>query len=266
MREEVTKFKQENKRIFTEDNFEKKHQKIMSQLPELNHYLKEKNKLISESDKTTPEFRFLYEEPLLLKTQEYHLFRQLNYLKYKIFNTKNISYAYKLLSEVIEIRKKISCANMRLVVNLTKKLIKSNDRNLLSEAISDGMIGLMKAIDYFDYRKGFKFSTYATWVIMDHVNKNEKKQNVNKEKFQTGTENILNKQIIDDDEQYDYDHVYQALELIPNENQKNVLKEYYGFNGESKKLKQIAQKMKISKERVRQIKNNGLANIREYLA
>ena len=60
-------------------------------------------------------------------------------------------------------KKELTEANLRLVVSLAKRY--SNRGMQLLDLIQEGNIGLMKAVDKFDYRRGFKFATYATWWI-----------------------------------------------------------------------------------------------------
>jgi RNA polymerase primary sigma factor len=68
---------------------------------------------------------------------------------------------------VHEAKREMIEANLRLVVSIARRYVRTGVP--LLDLIQDGNIGLMKAVDRFEYRRGFKFSTYATWWIRQSV-------------------------------------------------------------------------------------------------
>ena len=77
--------------------------------------------------------------------------------------------AKRILQNDDEARNILARSNLRLVVSIAKKYVNRSPDLTLLDLIQEGNLGLFKAVDKFDYTKGYKFSTYATWWIRKAV-------------------------------------------------------------------------------------------------
>ena len=82
---------------------------------------------------------------------------------------EEVDLAKKILESDEAARQKLILSNLRLVVSIAKKYIGRSANLTLLDLIQEGNIGLSKAVEKFDYKRGYKFSTYATWWIRQAI-------------------------------------------------------------------------------------------------
>lgn len=248
------------KKVWLLDIFNsRKHRKIiMAQMPDHELYLKNKQKVLNGTRQIVHDYNFMRIEPLLTRGQEYHLFRQYNYLKYKVINSVKPKPEY--LVRIREIRDIVVCANSKLVVSVLKQQKYKDFEN----SLSDGYYGLIDAVDLFDFRKEFKFATYAYWAIQSKIRYfsqlelKECKHTTQDELLEFYPGRDETDIVVNNEERLILEEKLKHV----SDRERKVIISYYGLCNEQRLgLREIGQKFKISKERVRQIRLEGLRKI-----
>ena len=147
-----------------------------------------------------PYLASLYEVPLLGREQEAHLFRKMNYLKFAAnrlrerldparARTADLDEIERLQEDALAVKNQIIRANLRLVVSIAKRHV--GPSNNFFELVSDGNMSLIRAVEKFDYARGNKFSTYASWAIMKNFARTIPEENYRRDRFVTGHEEMF---------------------------------------------------------------------------
>ena len=218
--------------------------------------------------RTPPELpahlKVLYEVPLLTKEQEQHLFRKYNYLKYLTKKTDCPKEATEHYAEAVSTRHHLITANQRLIVSIAKKYPNVEPQQL----VSDGNIHLAKAIEKFDYTKGFKFSTYATYAI-----KRNFIRSVPAEYSKTARMGLTGNSLdIYEGGEMDGENALAETEqtrLVKNlfrsldANERAMIRNEYGFYKEKRTLSQMAEKLDLPPERARKIRDEALVKLKK---
>lgn len=230
-----------------------------------------------------PQMAYLYEKPLLNREQEAHLFRKMNFLKHKLQQIRDridpararvadLQKIESLHEEVKAVRDLLIECNQRLVHNLATKHLQPGQN--LDELKSDANVSVMRAVEKFDYGRGNKFSTYATWAIMKNFARSIPDENTRRSRYVTGAEELFDaKADVRTDEQEIVAVAESAKARVNNlldhldPRTREVIRMRTGLSGHSEMtLEQIGQHFGITKERVRQINVRGMKQLRERAA
>ncbi len=263
---------------------------ILAPMPDAQAYETKRREMRVPKD-VPPELAAMYEVPLLSKDQEQHLFRKMNFLKHKAATLRNqlrkegladgavdpTRVRIQTLKEIEDLQAQANAvkdllikANMRLVVNIAKR--HSGQTDNFFELLSDGNMSLIRAVEKFDFGRGFKFSTYASWAIMKNFARTIPDEKHRRERFVTGHDEVF--EIAPDTRTDEHEvvatherathSVNRLLEYLePRE--REIIRLRAGLDENPRTLEQIGQQFGITKERVRQLNARAMKKLRSLV-
>jgi RNA polymerase primary sigma factor/RNA polymerase sigma factor len=228
-----------------------------------------------------PYLASLYEVPLLTREQEMHLFRRMNYLKYKASKLRETLSPSKpktaLMDEIeslydraVQTKNEIISANLRLVVSIAKRHVGPTEN--FFELVSDGNMSLIRAVEKFDFARGNKFSTYASWAIMKNFARTIPDEHRRRDRFRTSHGEMFGTAEDVRSDQYEQEtaqirreaQVEKILERLDEREQQIIISRFGLQRGrEPLTLKEVGAEMGVTKERIRQIEARALNKLRK---
>jgi len=226
----------------------------------------------------------LYEVPLLTREQEVWLFRKFNFLKHQAVtlrqqldperpNARIMDQVERLYDQIVEIKNRIVRANLRLVVSIAKRRVSPGDS--FFDLVSDGNMSLIRAVEKFDYARGNKFSTYASWAIMKNYARTIPDEHKRRDRFRSADMELLQDAADRREDEYQQriaasDRLQQVgkfLDRLDSREQTIIIRRYgLDHEREPQTLKEVGSALGVTKERVRQIEAKALEKLREAAA
>ncbi len=222
----------------------------------------------------------LCETQLLTAEQERQLFRKMNYLKFRANALRSrldpeapdagaISEIDQALAEASQVRDRIIKANMRLVISIVKKFV--TPKHSFDDLLSDGIVSLMHAVDKFDYDKGFRFSTYAYRAIARNAYRSITDRQKEDARFDSAVSEDLSNVPEEDrasalDEKEWMSMRTMMLQLMEHLDRRErfILRGRFALGAHRKvrTFQCLADKLGVSKERVRQLEQRAIAKLK----
>lgn len=222
----------------------------------------------------------LYETTLLTREQEYHQFRKFNFLKFRASQLREqldptdprsglMDEIEQLYEQAVDVKNFLVQSNLRLVVSIAKRHVTTGDE--FYQLVSDGNMSLFRAVEKFDYSRGNKFSTYASWAIMKNFARSIPEEFKQRDRFRTSSEEMfmsapdsrLNNFKAEIEQDLRENAVNKILESL-DEREQQIIISRFGLNhdNEPQTLKEVGREIGVTKERVRQIEARALMKLR----
>lgn len=227
------------------------------------------------------------DRPALLSRQlETDLFRRYNFLKFRAAQQRDqikrdqprserLNHIERLLEQAEAVKKSIIETNMALVVSIAGKHLGAGGQ--MSELVSEGSVALMAAVEKFDYTRGYRFSTYASWAIVKGFarlipTEAKRPDRAGGADFANLPVNLRLEQLPD---VMAVEQAHRDLQTIIKNNldqrEQYIILNHYALDPDiikkkPKTLKQIGDDLDLSKERIRQIELQALQKLRQSLS
>jgi RNA polymerase primary sigma factor len=227
-----------------------------------------------------PYLASLYDVPLLSREQEAHLFRKMNYLKYRALKYRDaldparatatvLDEIDRLMEEALAVKNQIIRANLRLVVSIAKKHVGRSDN--FFELVSDGNMSLIRAVEKFDYARGNKFSTYASWAIMKNFIRSIPIENHRRDRFVTGHDDLFEAAADNRSDEHEYESAQRRMRDAVkgmlgrlDDRERRIIVSRFGLDGASEQtLESLGKELGVTKERVRQLEARAQSKLRK---
>ena len=219
--------------------------------------------------------------PILTASEERELFRRMNYLKYRAnvlrsrLDPQNpdmaiVKRAENFVATAQQVRDHLVQANMRLAISVVKKFV--TPKHSFDDLLSDGIYSLMQAVEKFDFDRGFRFSTYAYRAIARNAYRMINKRQRELALCSGDMEDSLEDALIDrgaTDADFDrwmslratLDRLLRRLDR----RERLIIRCRFALGGHRKTrtFQAIADKLGISKERVRQLEQRAMNKLRD---
>jgi RNA polymerase primary sigma factor len=256
-------------------------EEILAPMPDLAAFEASRRQMRVPKD-APPELAPLYETPLLTKEQEQHLFRKMNYLKHQASRlrdridpnrarTQDLDRLEDLRRQALDVKEQLINCNMRLVVSIAKKHAAHGEN--FFELLSDGNVSLIRAVEKFDFSRGNKFSTYASWALMKNFARSIPEERHRRERYVTGHEDLFElapdnrtdeQECLATAEQANY-KVNRLLQVL-DPREREIIRMRAGLdNAEGMTLEKIGKELGITKERVRQLNVRAMKKMRSFV-